>query len=288
MKTTFGIILAAAALGAATAPVRLLALSEAEAASGRALSRRFGDAIVGVQLIAEIKISVGDRAMPLRLVRLEANGTVISPAGLTATSLTEIDPRRTAEAMTRNLTLSGGQRIKIGGTEYKQVNLLLCDGTIIPAKVVLKDADLDLALIAPIADTVSVKKVFTWVKLEDSAAPVILQDYFVVSRAPQSLQRVAEVHLSTIEGVVERPRLLFIPNGYVTGCPMLDPQGRVLGLCLAQIADGNPVMAGGRASGVVIPAAEIARQAKPLLSMGAGVDQKTLFGDHLAVVGGQK
>ena len=236
--------------------------SDSEATAGRDLSRRFADAVVGVELVATIKISIGGHAAPPREVRLDANGTVISADGLTVTSLIEIDPRRTAEAATRNLTLAGGQRVQIGETEYRDVKLLLADGAEIPAKIVFTDADRDLAFLAPVTDAAAAKRGFTWVRLADAAEPAVLGSYFVVSRAPKSLQRVPEIHASTIEGIVEKPRQFFIPYGFVTGCPMLDLQGRVLGLCLTQIVDGHPMLVGGHPSGIIMPAADVADLAR--------------------------
>jgi len=256
---------ALAAVVLSVPPTGLMALSDADAAAGRAVGKQYADAIVGVELMATIDLSIGDRALPPREVRLEANGTVISPDGLTATSLIEIDPRRTAEAATRNLTLPGAQRVKVGETAYHDVKLRLANGAEIPAKVVLTNADLDLAFITPEVDPAAPKREFVCVKLDNAAEPAILANYFVLSRASQSLKRVSEVHASTIEGVVEDdPHRLYLPNGFATGCPMIDAQGKVLGLCLTQMVDGHPIMVGGRPSGVVVSAADVASIAQPL------------------------
>ena len=261
MKSSLRFILGSAVLALAIPPASLLALSDTEASAGRALGKRFADAVVGVELIATIKLSIGGHAAPPREVRLDANGTVISADGLTVTSLIEIDPRRTAEAATRNLTLASGQRVQIGATEFRDVRLLLADGSEIAAKIVRTDAARDLAFLVPVADPAAAKRAYTWVKLADAAPPAILGSYFVVSRASKSLQRVPEVHASTIEGIVETPQSFFIPDGFVTGCPMLDLQGRVLGLCLTQMVDGHPMLVGGHPSGIILPAAEVAAEA---------------------------
>jgi hypothetical protein len=266
MKLSPRSLSALAAVALAIPTTGLMALSDTDAAAGRAVGKQYSDAIVGVELMATINLTVGDHALPSREVRLEANGTVISPDGLTATSLIEIDPRRTAEAATHSLTLPGDQHVKVGDTEYHDVKLRLANGAEIPAKVVLTNIDLDLAFIMPVVDPAAPKRDFVCVKLDNAAEPAILANYFVISRAAQSLKRIAEVHASTIEGVVDDdPHHLFIPNGFATGCPMIDAQGRVLGLCLTQMVDGHPIMVGGRPSGVVVSAADVASIALPLL-----------------------
>jgi hypothetical protein len=263
MKSFAQAMAAIAALSILAVPSRTVALPAAEAEAGRNLSRHFADAIVSVELVATIRMSAGDRQAPARELRLEPNGTVISPTGLTVTSLTEIDPRGAAEALTRNMNLPGGQRIQFGDSEYKEVKIRLANGTEIPANVVLKDADLDLAFIAPVpGDPVAAKQKFTWVNMDDPAEPIVLSDYFIISRAAKSLQRVPTVHAATIEGIVAKPRQLFIPSVSVIGCPMLNPGMHVLGLCLSRIADGHPVLVNGRPAAIILPAADVAEEAR--------------------------
>ena len=58
---------------------RLAAISDAEAAAGRALSKRFVDSIVSVELVVTMKVSVGEHAQPPREQKIDVNGTVVSP-----------------------------------------------------------------------------------------------------------------------------------------------------------------------------------------------------------------
>jgi hypothetical protein len=158
--------------------------------------------------------------------------------------------------------MRGGQRIQIADSEYKDVKIRLADGTEIPAAVVLKDADLDLAFIAPTpGDATEPKRAFTYVNLDNPAEAIVLGDYFIISRADKALQRVPEVHEATLDGIVEKPRPLFIPSGSSIGCPMLSPDGRVLGLCVSRILDGHPVLANGRPASIILPAADVADEA---------------------------
>jgi hypothetical protein len=202
-------------------------------------------------------MNMGDRAMPPRENKVDVNGTIVASSGLTVTSLAAIDPRTQFAAMAAVMG-PGGQRVEISETDYKEVKLRLADGSEVPAKVVLKDADLDLAFIAPDPDAAGAKREFTPVKLDDAAEGVLLNTYLLVARAPKALQRVPLVRPAFVTGIVEKPRRLFLLSDQQMGCPVFDQQGHILGISVQNLN-------GGRNNGlVVLPAAdvaEIARQA---------------------------
>ncbi len=227
----------------------------ADATAGRALVKRYADAIVGVELVVTIKMKVGDREAPPREQRIEVNGTVISPSGLTVTTLAEVDPQSAFEAMRANAP--GGNRVELVGADFKEVKLRLADGREVPARFVLKDADLDLAFMAPdVAAAEGTAKEFAYVKLEDAAQGEMLGDYFNLSRAPKVLQRVPMVRAGQVSGIVEKPRRVYLMTDQTVGTPSFDAQGRVLGISLQHFANGR------RTGLVVVPAADIAEMAK--------------------------
>ena len=97
MKRLF---LVAALVGLATSStVQLRAVPPSDAAAGRALVQRYADAIVGVELVVTLKMKMGEREQPPREQRIEINGTVISPTGLTVTTLSEVDPQVAFDAV---------------------------------------------------------------------------------------------------------------------------------------------------------------------------------------------
>ncbi len=238
-----------------SAPAGLLALTESETKTGRELVKLHADSIIGVEMVVTVKMTMGDRAMPPRENKIDINGTVLAASGLTVTSLAAIDPRTQLEAL-RSMT--GGQRLEISDTDYKEVKLRLADGTEVPARVVLKDADLDLAFIAPDPEA-AVKREFTPVKLEEDATGQVLDTYFVISRAPKALQRVPMVRPTLVLGIVEKPRRMFLAAEQQMGCPLFDQKGRILGISVQNLN-------GGRQSGlVVLPAADVLEIAKQAL-----------------------
>ncbi len=240
----------AALIAAAPLNGLLQAAPPAEAAAGRALVKRYADAIVGVELVVITKVKMGDREQPPREQRIEVNGTVISASGLTVTSLAAVDPQVQFDAMRG--TPQGG-RMELVGVEFKEVKLRLADGKEVPAKFVLKDADLDLAFMAP--ETAESGQTYPHVNLDEAAEGAVLADYLFVARAPKSLQRIPLVRRSEIIGIVEKPRRFYLVTDQAVGTPLFEPQGRVLGISLQPFASGRP-------SVIVMPAADIAEMAR--------------------------
>ena len=247
-------MLVLATLGLTVPAARLVAMTEADAATGRALAKRYADSVVSVDLVATTKMTVGDRALPPRENRIDVNGTVISPTGLTVTVLSLVDPRGMMEAM-RAAQGMGGQRIEVGETEFKDVKLRLANNTEVPSVIVLKDPDLNLIFIAPLVDATAKPRTFSCVALDKSAAAEVLGNYFFVTRAHKSLQRVPIVRDTTVVGIVEKPRRMFLMSDQALGIPVFDPSGLVLGIATQYLENGRPTNL------VVLSASDIAELA---------------------------
>lgn len=224
------------------------ALSDAEAAAGRALLKRYADTIVGVELVVTLKGMQGDRPIPPREQKREINGTFVNSAGLTVLSLASIDPRVGLPPQ-----LAG--QVRFDEPEFKEVKLRLADGTEMPARVVLKDADLDLAFIAPEAPPAAP---VVFVDLAARAEAVILGTYYDISRANKLAQRAPAVRAINVTGLIEKPRRYVLASEFSPGCPVFDATGNVLGIALRHVA-------GTQSAGfIILPAedvAEIATQA---------------------------
>ena len=251
--------LIALALLVAGSPPALFGAQDAQAAAGRELVRRYADAIVSVELVVTLKVKLGDgREAPPREQRIEVNGTVISPSGLTVTTLGQVDPQATLEAL-RAGAGGGGRGPEIVGSEFKEVKLRLANGTEVPARFVLKDADLDLAFMAPEATPENASRQFSFVKLEEFTEGALLSDFYYVGRAAKIQQRVPLVRTSEVIGIVERPRRLYLLTEQAPqwmGTPVFNAEGRVLGITLQHFANGQ------RSGLVVLPAEDIAEMAK--------------------------
>jgi hypothetical protein len=255
MKLTIRPLIVCTALALAASP-EIRALSDAEAAAGRLIFRKYADAVVVVKLSMFMKITVGDRVMSPSENKVDINGTMIEPSGLTVTSLSAIDPRMVFNAVRAQMA-PGNLPVELGQTELKGVRLRLADGTEVPAKVVWKDAARDLALLVPESAAAAGQHTFTWVNLKEAPeAAMLLGNYYHLSRLSEVMQRAPVMRPCTITGIIERPQRLLLVNtdwyADALGCPVFDAQGRVLGICLRYVVDG--VVKGT----VVVPAADVA------------------------------
>jgi len=227
------------------------------AEKGRAVLAQYGNSVVTIELVATISMTVNERSVPPREQKIEVNATTITPAGLTVTSLASIDPH-TAFEMMRNLP--NAQKISLGETEFKEVKIKFADGAEVPAKVILKDADLDLAFVAPDPDRKPPAHRFTPLLLSNAADGQILGDFFTLTRANKSLQQVPEITISTVVGIVEKPRKYYIVGNPSPGCPMVSEDGRLLGVCVEHSGNRNVLP-------VVLPAADISDLASQAIAL---------------------
>jgi Trypsin-like peptidase domain len=243
--TPLTLLLVVFAVGAPSAR----AMPDSEATPGRLLLRRYADAIVAIKGTVVLRATMDDRALPPQDNKLDVNGTVVTPAGLTVTSLSLVDPKALFENL--RAKIPPGQDLKFASGDYRDLRLVLGDGTELPAKIVWKDADHDVALLAPVTPPAA-NQTLTCVNLNEApAAAIVLGTYFSVSRTNDAMHRTPVVQPCTVVGIAERPRRMLLVNTDTVGCPVFDLQGRTLGICLR-------LMVKNEYSGVVvIPSSDI-------------------------------
>jgi len=167
---------------------------------------------------------------------------------------------------------SGGSESRVEiSSEPSELKMRLPDGRELPAKIVLRDEDLDLAFIRP---TTRPATPLVSITLTESATPALLDQVIVLSRLGRVGGWAASAALADISSVIERPRTFYVLGGTPMGMgtPAFDTAGRLIGLLtLRQVDPGRSsmfsMMGGSEAMGllpVILPAAdvlEIARQA---------------------------
>lgn len=230
------------------------ALPESEASAGRLIARRYADAVVDIRGSVFLKVTIGFRTLPPSERKFDVAGTVIGASGLTAASLSAVDARAIFESMRSNFSTSG-EAVELASTEFKNLRLRMGDGTEVPAKILWKDPAHDLVLIIPEGAAES-NRSYPFVDLRQAAESVsLLGNYYQLSRTGAQFQYALLVRESTVVGIVERPERLLLAstNAFpdALGCPIFDPEGRVLGINLNKMEKDRP------AGVVVFPAADL-------------------------------
>jgi len=196
--------------------------------TARALQRKLGDAVVLVRATVSVTVTPGDQPAQTRDRTFEQLGTVVSSDGRVLLSAT---------------------------SQVKEAFIVLADGTEIAAKVVLKDKDLNLALLAP-AEATTTPFVPVDVAVSDTVEPV--DEVVVLGRMDKSLDRVSKVEIDAVAAVTTKPRPFISIHISATGCPVFSVGGKFVGLTSAKIdlgGDGDDE--GVAMEPVVIPAAVV-------------------------------
>jgi hypothetical protein len=238
-----------------------------ERAAAREIVARHGEAIVTVMgtLKAHMSRAGQDRTAPDQAV--QASATVLDPSGLVVVSLSALDP---GEIAARN---PGLERAKVTmTTELVDLKIRLVDGTELPARMVLRDADLDLLFVRPVTEPPKPMPAL-------SPSPVRLTPMdavIIVQRFGESAGWKAGAAVGTVEVVVDKPRTLYVvavtTAGHGIGASVFDIKGQFAGvLALRPIGDpktyaltgmqGDALQALGMVR-VVVPAADIFEVAK--------------------------
>lgn len=257
------ILIVAGALGLAGILPAGAATEEEAVRMARSLSEQHKDAVVRVEAVLEIELSGSGVGTVRRQERkIQVLGTVIDESGLTAVSHLRLDPASIYEGRTIERQ---GRRVRLSAkTDYSEVKVLLADGTKLPAKIVLKDADLDLAFVLPDADSEEMQgRELKALDFSTGAEGQPLDRTIRLTRLGSALNYETAVKLGRIASVVTKPRTFYVSDNHGAGTPIFTAEGGVLGLALMRMIDKG----GDRRSvaQVILPAEDVWKVARQAL-----------------------
>lgn len=235
---------------------------------GREIFKKNQRAVVTVQIVLKTKYSFGGMGAPSNESKQDVTGTVVDPSGLTVLALSATDPG----GMIQNL-LSGMSSEEMNlkfDTELTDVKMLLEDGTELPAEVVLRDKDLDLAFVRPKTKPATPMAA---IDLSQSSSAQVLDHVFALNRLGQAAGRAYAVSVERITAVVQKPRQFYVPDSGMTsttlGSPAFMADGRLLGVFVMRMistkSGGGLGMLSFQPEGltaIILPAADILKGAK--------------------------
>ncbi|MCX8089400.1 MAG: serine protease [Verrucomicrobiae bacterium] len=237
------------------------------AEKGRAIFKQHQRAVVTVQVVMKSKMSFGGLGSDSGELKQDLTGTVIDPSGLTVLALSATDPM----SMIRNVLGGMGDeesRLKLD-TELTDVKILLEDGTELPAEVVLRDKDLDLAFIRP---KTKPAQPMAAVDLTRAGQADVLDQVIALNRLGTVAGRAYAASVERISAVVQKPRLFYVPESTLTtttlGSPAFLLDGKILGICVLRTVRADRAamslfsLQPEGLTAIILPAAEVLKVAK--------------------------
>ncbi len=253
-RTLWAALPAMLALGLFAIPAR----ADSVAVQGREVTAKFSDAVVTVKLAVKMRISMEGHEQEEESTA-EITATMIDPTGLAVCALSEADP---TNAIGRMMEEDSDTHVQVDVTDTK---VRLANGTELPAKIVLRDKDLDLAFIRLVK---APEKPLPAIDLAASAPVEALDEVVILNRMNEVANRIPSAVVDRIAGVVKKPRLIYVPGplGQFSnlGCPALTLDGKVIGVIVNRFPpQGSGATREERAPlSVIIPADDVAESAK--------------------------
>ena len=248
--TTSALILVLAAAG----PLRADEISE----KGRDILTKNQHSVVTVQVV--LKTSYSGAAAPNE-TKEDITGSVIDPSGLTVVALSACDPTE----MLRRMMSEAYAKYKVE-SEITDVKILLEDGNELPAEIVLRDKDLDLAFLRPKAKPAAPMPAMD---LGHSSPVQVLDQVVALNRLNSAAGRAYSASVERITAVMQKPRTFYIPDSTMTatglGSPVFAIDGNVVGIIVVRTisaAGGSARNPRGNATTIILPAPDILRAAK--------------------------
>ena len=246
-----------AALVVALASVALPSPADEVAEKGRVIFKNNQHAVVTVQVVIKISYSGSSRSSENRQ---EICGTVVDPSGLTVVALSACDP---SDMYQRMMAQSSQDKVEIEVTDLK---ILLDDGTEVPAQIVLRDKDLDLAFIRPKTKPASPMPAVDFSK---SAPAQVLDEVITLNRLNSAAGRAYSVSVERISGVIQKPRTFYIPDSRMTstalGSPAFALDGNLVGVLVMRAVSaksGSGSNYRDNTTSIILPAEDILKAAK--------------------------
>jgi hypothetical protein len=245
--------------------ISLTKFSEADdiALSGKSVLKKWSRAVVTVKLIIRYKIIIKGREINKSDKKIETIATIIDPSGLGVFSLSAISYFDNLDHTEGNIGSDFKFKLK---SKIIDVKIRLSDGQELPAKIILRDKDLDIGFLRP---TIKLSKPITAIDLPDSYKPEILDQIIILSSLGRMGGWVPSVSLNRIEAIITKPRVLYFPEiSHLTwkiGSPVFSTDGKVIGILVLRRSRGERFKKGLMIGGlkhtgilpVVLPASDI-------------------------------
>lgn len=235
------------------------AAAQTQAEQARAVRDTHKEAVVTVRLTVGMSMPGGQDESTV-----ETTGVLIDPSGLTVIALSQTDPMAMLSSMMGGMM--GGRDMQIE-SEVKDAQLLLDDGTEVPATVVLRDQDLDLAFLRPLEVQT---EPLPHITLDGAGGADIFDPLVVLHRMGKVVSRACGGVIDSVQAKVDKPRLYYVPSMetmLAMGGPVFTLDGKFIGILVMRTIKSESTSmnfaallsgATGNMTPIVVPADDIA------------------------------
>ncbi|MHB9133335.1 MAG: S1 family peptidase [Armatimonadota bacterium] len=241
----------------------LLPVKADDGQAARAIIDKTQGAVVTLEIVVKSTMSMfGDSTS--KEEKYETSGTIIDPSGLVVTSLAMTDLMGFFMDAMGGMGGADGPNTK-PTSEITSLKIVLGGGKELPAKIILRDKDLDLAFIRPVK---APEQLLTAVDLTQTSSPALLDELLVVGRYGASANRVITASMQPINAILEKPRKFYVLGGQVgmMSGPAFTLDGKLAGILVLRkspkMSSSVMSMMGGAILPVILPAADVADVAK--------------------------
>jgi hypothetical protein len=236
------------------------------------------DAVISVKAVIKVRVIVGGAEQLKDESEIETIATVIDPSGLAVLSFSCIDPTRIYGGILKKLKAANeGPQVDIN-SDITGITMVMPDGREIPAKVILRDGDLDLAFVRP---TEKPDKPIACLDINGECKPDVLDSILILSRLDKVAGRCPSISLQRIEAMVPTPRKFYVTDSTALmgrlGAPVFSLDGKVVGFSLLKFTKSNDKSRMGKftATGmnalgimpIILPVGEVSTAAKQAIGM---------------------
>jgi len=230
-------------------------MAQEDAAAARKTLQTYEKGVITLSAVLKFELKAAGASMPNLERKTACLAAIIDTDGLAVTALRNINPRGQAQAQGRRIELE---------SHVQEVKYRLADGTELPARVVLKDEDLDLAFLAPLEPLdEQTKAKIAAVPLDDEAPPPETLDAIImIGRAGEDLNFAATLQLGHIAATISQPRTCYLGTIGMSGALVFNSQGKLLGIFCQCVSGGDgsgDTIQQLASKNLILPAAELAR-----------------------------
>lgn len=227
------------------------------AKAARATSAAEGDAVILLEVVVLSTSSRGGQTTERERKR-EVAAFIVDESGLAVTSLEYLDQNHIGNKM------RGGEESN-NTSKLRSAKYLLADGTEVPATMVFRDDDLDIAFLRPAGGT---DRKFSHIDLTATTTAEPFDELFVLGREGMIARRILGGASGIAAGKVTKPREYIIPDAglakYRRGAPVFAADGQLVGMMGIYVHPGGRKAMDGNeqpSQTIIVPAAELARLA---------------------------